>query len=408
MATSQKTPRKKRRTLTVLIILIVILIAVRIALPYIVLNYANKVLSKSKEYYGHLNDVDIALIRGAYVAKGLKIQKINSEGKQHDTIPFFTSPEIDISVEWKALLKKSLVAEIYVENPVLNFVKGKHKDEDPKADTADFRKMIKDLVPLKINHFEINNGQMHYIDNNRNPPIDVALNDIHIIATNLTNANDSNKLLPSSVFATANAYEGNMEFNMKLDALNEVPTFDMNTRISNVNMVLLNRFFKAYGNFELNKGNFGLYTEFAARDRKFKGYVKPIIKDIDVQQEGTIREVLWGTLLEGITDIFKNHPKDQVATKVPIEGSFDNPDTDIWEAISYVLRNAFVNALKPSIDNTINIGNVETPEPEKKTLLQKIFGKKKKENSNNTDSKDKENKDKDKSKGEGVSPNKKK
>ena len=57
----------------------------------------------------------------------------------------------------------------------------------------------------------------------------------------------------------------------------------------------------------------------------------------------------------------------------------------MWNAISFVLRNAFVNALQPSIDHTITLGDVEAVEPEKKTFLQKIFGKDDKENEKKSD-----------------------
>lgn len=50
---------------------------------------------------------------------------------------------------------------------------------------------------------------------------------------------------------------------------------------------------------------------------------------------------------------------------------------NLWNAINYLLRNAFVNALKPSIDGTIDIGKVEEVESEK-TFLEKVFKKKKK------------------------------
>ena len=36
-----------------------------------------------------------------------------------------------------------VVGEIYVKEPVLNFVQGKHKNEDAKADTANFKDVIK-------------------------------------------------------------------------------------------------------------------------------------------------------------------------------------------------------------------------------------------------------------------------
>ncbi len=373
-------PPKRRRLFIVLGSILILLIALRLALPYIVLKYVNRTLSEMEQYYGHVEDIDIALIRGAYIINDIKIEKINNETKQRDTIPFFKSPEVDLSVEWRSIFKGSVVGEISVEDPVLNFVKGKHKGEDIKADTSDFRDLIKDLMPLKVNHFEINNGQIHYIDQNTNPLVDVSMKNINAIAENLTNVNDSTKLLPGKIRGTGDVYQGKFELNVNLDPLKKQPTFDLNARITNMNMVLLNNFFRAYGKFDVNKGNFGLYTEFAAKDGAFNGYVKPLIKDLEIvefnKEEGNLGQILWETLIGTVAEIFTNHPKDQLATKLPIQGKFENPEADLWTAISYVLRNAFVNALKPSVDNTISIGNVKA-EPEKKTFLQKIFGGKK-------------------------------
>ncbi len=371
---------QKRRWLIIIGSILILLIALRLALPFIVLKYVNKTLSEMEQYYGHVEDIDIALLRGAYVINDIKIEKINSENKQRDTIPFFKSPQIDLSVEWKAIFKGSMVGEIYVENPVLNFVKGKHEGENIKADTSDFRDLIRDLMPLKVNRFEINNGQIHYIDQNKTPLVDISMNKVYATAENLTNVNDSTKLLPGKLKAIGDVYQGKFELNVNLDPLKKQPTFDMNAWITDVNMVLLNNFFRAYANFDVNKGNFGLYTEFAAKDGAFNGYVKPLVKDLDVvefnKEEGNIGRILWETLIGTVAEIFTNQPKDQLATKIPIQGKFENPNTNLWTAISYILRNAFVNALKPSVDNTISIGNV-TAEPEKKTFLQKVFGGKK-------------------------------
>jgi len=368
-----KAARKKRWKI-ILLSIIVVLISVRLFFPYIVLKYVNKTLGEIKDYYGHVEDIDIALIRGAYKINDIKLVKRDSVTKVKDTMTFFSAKVIDLSVEWSALFKGKIVGEIYVENPVLNFIKGKHKDEDTKADTSDFKDVIKKLMPLTINHFEINNGQIHFKDPYSAPTVDVPITDIHVKADNLSNANDSNKVLPSSIVATGNLYGGTLKLNVKLDALAKKPAFDLNAGIENVEMVALNPFFKAHANFEVEKGSFGMYTEFAAKDGAFKGYVKPLLKDLKVANEGDLGEIVWSKVISAAAWVFKNHSKDQVATKLPVEGKFDQPDTGLWTAISYVLKNAFISALTPSVENTIDIGKVGA-QPEKKTFLQKVFGK---------------------------------
>ncbi len=124
-----------------------------------------------------------------------------------------------------------------------------------------------------------------------------------------------------------------------------------------------------------------MYGEFAAKKGKFGGYVKPVLKDLDVVQwtkaEGDFKQILWETLIASAAEVLQNQREEQLATKIPFSGSFDNPNINLWRAISFVLRNAFLNALKPSLDNSININNLQ--ESGKKTLLEKVFGDKNKE-----------------------------
>jgi hypothetical protein len=391
----KKHTKHRRRKWIIIGSIVLLLLIVRLVMPYFVLKYVNKTLSKSKTYPGHVRDIDLAIIRGAYVIKDIRIDKRDTVTGNVDSIPFFLSKAIDLSVEWKALFKGSIVGEIVVETPRVNFVKGKHKNEDVKQDTSDFQDVIRDLMPLTINRFEINNGHIHYLDKYSSPALDLSMKNIHALATNLSNVNDSNTVLPAGLKSSAEVYDGEFKLNVKFDAFKKQPTFDLNANVTNVNMVKLNDFFKAYGNFDVKKGNFGLYTEFAAKDGKFKGYVKPLLKDLDIVQwtkeEGNFGQILWETLIGGVAELFTNQQKDQLATKVPISGSFKDPNINMWNAISYVLRNAFVYALRPSIDNTINIGEVENVDT-KQTLLQKVFGKDKDKSDEKKDKKADENK----------------
>src|SRR5205814_718109 len=129
-----------------------------------------------------------------------------------------------------------------------------------------------------------------------------------------------------------------------------VPTFDMKAELKNLNLVKLNDFLKAYGNFEVKEGRVGIYTEFAAKNGEFGGYVKPIIKNIKVVEgTGGLKQRIWELFVGASSKILKNPSAQQIATKVDIQGRFDDPAINTWRAVSYLLRNAFVQALKPTI-----------------------------------------------------------
>jgi len=304
------------------------------------------------------------------------LNKVDSVSqKQTD---FFKSKSIDLSLEWNAIFHRSIVGELVIESPELIFTKDKTELSDVKKDTTDFRKLLKTFMPIKVNRFEVNNGTIHYVDNNSKPKVDISLNQAHIIALNLTNLINNKVELPSTINVQAIVYEGTLTINMRLDALDPNTKFDLNAELKNTNLVLLNDFFKAYGNFDVSQGSLGLYTEMATKDGKFKGYVKPIIKDLKVlspeDSSDSFLHKIWESIVGAAGVIFRNQKENQVATKITIIGTFKNPKTKTLDAIWEVLRNAFVQALMSSVDNEINISSVNSKKPDdKKNFLQKIF-----------------------------------
>lgn len=365
------------------ILILIFLIVARLMLPYFVLKYVNKTLSEMNGYNGHVTDIDIWLIRGAYVIKDINIWETDNSRK--DSIPFFKSESVDLSIQWKSIFKGKVVGEIVMTNPVINFKVKKIDSSSFQGDTADFRQVVRQLMPLTINYFKIVNGQIHYIDTYTSPKVDVMISAVSAVATNLTNVEKKDILLPGKITVTGKVYDGSLTMNVSLDPLKKEPTFDLNAGIKNVSMVNLNNFLRAYANVDVSKGTFGLYTEFAAKDGGFSGYVKPLLQDLDIVQwkksEGSVPQIAWETIVAGFAQIFTNHSKNQIATKIPYEGTFNNSTIGIFAAVKYVLVNAFIQALNPTIDNTINISNANTSTKEKGfigTLLSKDKGKDKK------------------------------
>ncbi len=390
MASKENKSKKKRHLKwKILFSLIGLLIVVRIILPYVVLHYANKTLANVNGYFGHVNDIDLSIYRGAYIIKDFYIDKVDSVTRERT--PFISSEAIDLSVEWKSLFHKRLVGELEFKNPVLLFTKDKAEPASIQKDTNDFRKVLKTFMPLKINRFEIFNGKIQYIDASSVPKVNIAMSGTHVLAQNLSSVLDT-ALLPATVDANANVYQGTFNLKMKINPLAEQPTYDLNVELKNTNLPDLNDFLKAYANFDVHSGTFGLYTEVASKDGKFIGYVKPVIKNLKVKGPEDRHDSFFNKLYESLVGtvgvILKNPKEKQVATKVPLKGEYGKTSVGTWYAIIEILRNAFIQALYPSVDNEITIASVNKVEPEKKkTFLQKVFGK-----SDKKDKKDASNK----------------
>jgi hypothetical protein len=371
--------RLKRKWRIILIVLGVLL-AIRIALPYIVLRLVNDRLAKMPGYRGHVQDIDIALIRGAYVIDTFYLNKLDSV--TGNTSPFLGADLIDLSVEWKALFHGAVVGELEIERPAITFTLDSVEPAQVQKDTADFRELLHDLMPLRINRVAVHHGVLSYRDPKADPPVDVHMTELDVLAKNLRNTYDEEELLPASINASAALYDGSMTFNMKLNPLSPQPLFDMNAELEQMDLTQVNDFFKAYANVDVNKGRFGLYAEIATRDGAFTGYVKPILKDLDVlgpedKHDGVLQK-LWEGIAGTVADVLTNPKRDQVATRVELKGKLKDPDISTWYAVIDLLRNAFIRAIVPAIDNEIGIGSVNKEEEEKPGFFKRLFGKEEK------------------------------
>lgn len=350
--------------------IIALLIIANFALEPVALHYANKALGELKGYKGSIKDVDIHLYRGAYRIDSLVIEKVE-KGKSQ---PFFEAPGIDISIEWKSLFKGAVVGEFSLEKPVLNFIK---KGKEVEAGGGnDFITTIKKLSPVTINKFEVLNGEVHYIDNGASPNINISAKNVIAVATNLRNVDDKKEKLPSTITLTANTNgNGQIRSTAKLNALKEIPDFDFNFELNNMNLTYLKDFTDAYAKITFKRGQLHLSSELAMEDGKYNGYIKPVLKNIKIidltpdtpreKKRGFFKR-LWEIVVGAGVSVVKNHPKDQLATKIPLKGDVNGSEKFTWTAIVNVLRNGFIKAFDDEVEGSININDAKSQTVEKK------------------------------------------
>lgn len=346
-------------------IIIVILVAARLALPGYILRYVNSKLDELPNYGGRVADVDIHLIRGAYTIKGVNIVK---ESAYAPPEPFVSAEKIDFSIDWSELFHRSIVGEIYFDRAKLNFVKAKTEEESQTSIDKSWTKVVQDLFPFKINRFVIRESQVTYKEPDAKPPIDLAITNFTAVATNLTNSREIVTKLPAALKARGRTIGGgDIAVALKFNPLEDQPTFDLNFALTNVDMTSLNNFFEAYAKANVKRGTFDVIIEMYGDDGRFEGYVKPLMKDLDMfelkEDAKNPLKLAWQAVLAGVVKIFKNQPKDQVATKIPVSGTIDKKGIDLWTTLGNVLRNAFVHAFSPTFDQTVGPSKDLTEDP---------------------------------------------
>ncbi|MGB3468491.1 MAG: DUF748 domain-containing protein [Cyclobacteriaceae bacterium] len=353
----------------IIIGIIILLVAVRIYLPYGIIKFVNKTLADIPGYTGYITDVDLQLYKGSYSIDSLNILKQDSSV----AVPFFSSDRIDLSVQWSALFDGSIVGEIELVNPDLNFVAAKDTTQEQFGEDVDWTKPVKELMPLQINKFTVTNGTINFKNFDTEPKIDIFINDFFLVATNLNNAESNELKLPSTLSATATSIGGGkLDVSGGLNLLKQVPDMDIDAKFEGVNLPALNDFLRAYAKLDAEGGTFDLYSEVVVNDGKLKGYVKPIITDLNLvkwsEDKDKPLQMIWETVASVVIELFENQKKDQFATKTPFSGDLNTPDVKIMPTIWNIFKNAFINAFNQSIDGTLDFGadNTEDGDKDKK------------------------------------------
>lgn len=338
--------RRRNKYLLILGIVVLLLVAARLALEPILLDYANRKLDALKAYSGHIDDLDLALLRGGYQIKGIEIVKTGSG----QPVPFFKGDRIEATIEWRSLLQGSLVAEANLYRPQVNLVEAETERQSQLGKEVNWVEQFKQLFPFRFNTVRVHDGTVTF----RAPGIQTkdALTARHIDGrlANLTNVADSHKETFAGFHFTANVLDGgSAKVDGSVDPLAVKPTFDLNLSVKDVQLPQVNPWLTRFIKADAESGEFELYTELAAADGKFKAYAKPVMRDVNIYSSKEPEKNPLQRLWEGIID---------VAARIPISGTIEHPDTNLLSTIGSVMHNAFVAAFARSLEGSISVRSV--------------------------------------------------
>lgn len=360
MSEVKKRKKVQKKRYWVPILIITLLIVGRILLPYFLERSVNKTLDDIPGYTGYVEDIDVALYRGAYVIEGLILKKENSKSET----PILDFAKSDISIEWKSLFKGKIVSEIELHNPKFNYLfEEMQGTSEEEADAEDWTKALTDLVPIDINRLSAHQGEASFVQLSASPDISLYLKEINLEATNLSNVVNKEQALPSNLHATAISFGGGIvKLDGNLNLLKEIPDMDIDFSLEKADVTALNDLTKNVMGVDFESGTFELFVEAAIADGYLKGYIKPMFistKLIGKDDEGGIFKKLWEGFVGVFKFILKNQGTDTLATRAPIEGDLNNIETGIWPTILNIFKNAWIEAFSGQVDKNIEFKDAE-------------------------------------------------
>lgn len=352
--------RVSRGTWLTLAVVAVLLVAARGALPWVLREQINRSLQKAEGYSGRVEDVDVHLWRGAYQLEGVLIEKQNGEV----SYPLLRAREIDFSLAWGELLRGHIWSEIYVADGELTFVQAPSEAATQTPFDERWKTVVREIFPIDIARLEVAGGVLRYVDNRDELPVDVRLRDLTLSARDLlSGANRADDAAaaeaPPATLRADGMIEGGGRLAVTAQAhlFAELPEFDVNASIEQVSLVQINDVLRAYANVDVSAGTLDVYAELSVNEGELTGYVKPLLQDVDFTdfdtQDRSVPKRLWELFVSGLATIFKNHPRDQLGTRLPISGRVDEIDTGTLAMVGNVIRHAFIQAFDPGVEHSI-------------------------------------------------------
>jgi Domain of Unknown Function (DUF748) len=138
----------------------------------------------------------------------LDLEDVTITQDEHPEPPVLRVDRLSASVHWRALVFGRLVADIEIVKPTVhvNLPQVRKEIADPvPVKERGWQEALEAIYPLKINHFEIRNGDVTYVD--RGPFKPLHLSDLNLVATNIRNVRSKKRTYPSEVRFSARVFD---------------------------------------------------------------------------------------------------------------------------------------------------------------------------------------------------------
>jgi Domain of Unknown Function (DUF748) len=226
------------------------------------------------------------------------------------------------------------------------------------AQTAQKAKEVSDEPGLLLRAREVKvvDSTVGFVNKAASPAYRVFLTDM-----TLTVSNFSNQRAEGTSVARLNGRfmgSGPAEVTATFRPEKRGPDFYLNARIENTDLRTMNDIFDAYGKFDVAAGKFSVYSEITVKNQRVEGYVKPLFGELDVydpaqdRQKGLGRK-LYEKVVEGVSRVLKNAPREEVATVVTISGPIERADANTIEVVLKLIQNAFFKAILPGFEREV-------------------------------------------------------
>jgi hypothetical protein len=250
---------------------------------------------------------------------------------------------------------KLLLDRVLLENAKIDYV---HRPESAGKETARAKQVGKkaqqaqrdSAVQIRIGHGQVLNSEMGFVNKAASPDYRVFLADINAEMDNVSTKPEegTGAVKVTGTFMGSGPTVVMGTFRPEKPA----PDFDLKVKIVKTKVTALNDVLRAYGNVDTHGGVFAFFSELSVRDNQIDGYVKPLLRDVEVydpekDKDKGLTQKLYQAVVGGVLGLLENRPRDEGATKTDVSGELEDPQASTWQIIGNLVQNAFFKAILP-------------------------------------------------------------
>jgi len=342
------------------------LVVATAALPTVLTWLANLRLRKIPGYRGRVRRVSIDFIAPSLVVRDLSFVKLN--GSRVEQILDLRS--VIVGSEWKKIFSRAFDGYVRIDSPrLLLDLEGIHRaaedratgsklDRDSKADDHQqpWQERVKKLPAFRVSSAVLTDGEVHLRGISGQNGTDLRVDRLNLSLNNVTNSNRLARTQMAQTSCNARVMtNGSLELRAEGYPLALAPTFNVDFQTKDIDLTEIRTVIERHTDIGVRRGTVDLYVEAAAAQGQIHGYAKPIFDHLELEppKNSNLGGKLKALAAETVAKLGKNKPKDRIATRLNFEGSLDDPDLNLTDAVLTFLRNSFMTAERASLDHRI-------------------------------------------------------
>jgi hypothetical protein len=267
----------------------------------------------------------------------------------------------DGETEWGPRIRLAHLTDLEIRGIRLDYV---HTLETAPAETARKHKVQQVTkkatnqpgLLLKVDRFRLVDANVGLVNKAKNPPYRAFLSGLDLEIKNLSNHFSEGPAVAklNGKFMGSGPTTASATFRPE----NNGPDFDLKAAIENTDMTKMNDVLRAYGKFDVVRGDFSFYSELHVKNRQITGYVKPLFQEMKVydkrqDKEKSFFRKAYEVLVGGVSKLLENKPRNEVATVADISGRLGDPKSNTWQVVGRLIENAFIRAILPGFDRAL-------------------------------------------------------